>query len=280
MLLRVLLSSLMHIPHLTEEHLPANRRNACWSTGRSDKNEVCSVGLKDPPGDVGLGDGGISSILRIEASLAISTERPRVDWAAFDWLSSFSVPWTRKKDSTAGCKTSTAFRSEVRANSLRHSLRVFHSYSKDNWLLSLCNSSFEAWLSWVGKKQNIILQSIVKRGISMGILPCEGPASSALLASVGFSVFPPPHSFDFFRAVSFASDEKKNTTITSQTRLQCFKPSFDKITKLFLTAFLSLFCYIIKNSQILPVLSLTAHTSQRFCIIELKNFSPIIPYIS
>lgn len=45
------------------------------------------MGLKGPPGE-----GGISSILRMEASRESSAERPLDGWGVDDVVSSFSVP--------------------------------------------------------------------------------------------------------------------------------------------------------------------------------------------
>lgn len=53
------------------------------------------------------------------------------------------MPWTRKNASTAGCRTRTAWLSEVLPNSDKHSPRVSHSSSN-----VICSLNKGSWGSW------------------------------------------------------------------------------------------------------------------------------------
>ncbi len=96
--------------------LPANLRNFWVSGGRSNdtmETDECREGLTGAPGDNGL-NGGKSS----DDDDGCSFES---DFLSLSASSSLSEPWTRKKASTAGCNTNTAFASDVSASSVRHS---------------------------------------------------------------------------------------------------------------------------------------------------------------
>ena len=103
------------LQQLSIHDLPAKRRNFWVSGGNFKIKELweeylVAVGLSNAPGEGGLGLGGTSKEMLDEDCSPPSF--------SFFFSSSFSEPCTRKKASTAGWRTSTAFVSLVSASSV------------------------------------------------------------------------------------------------------------------------------------------------------------------
>ena len=127
-------------------NLPANFKNLCVSGGRSDVTDVtdiCLLGLASP-GESGPGEAGTANV----SELTDDRRWPALERCcsvALTFVSWPSVPWTRKKASTAGWRTSTAWLSGVRASSVRHWPSASHRLSSDS-----CSPRFGSSGSGIG----------------------------------------------------------------------------------------------------------------------------------